>query len=45
MLDRIEFAAPFGALGRAVERAALARYMERLILERNRWLARELEER
>jgi ligand-binding SRPBCC domain-containing protein len=43
MLDRIEFAAPFGALGRAVERAGLARYMERLILERNRWLARELE--
>lgn len=43
MTDRIEFAAPFGPLGRLAERVVLVRYMERLILERNSWLKRELE--
>lgn len=38
MVDRIEFAAPFGPLGRLVERLVLARYLERLIEKRNRHL-------
>ncbi|SJM66126.1 SRPBCC family protein [Gulosibacter sp. 10] len=43
MIDRIEFAAPLGVLGRLVERMVLTSYMERLILQRNRWLKRALE--
>ena len=43
MVDRIEFEAPLGPLGRFVERAILARYMRRLIESRNRWLAETLE--
>ncbi|WP_026553742.1 SRPBCC family protein [Arthrobacter sp. 35W] len=39
MTDRIEFSAPFGLLGRAVEKLVLARYLKRLIEERNRYLA------
>lgn len=38
MTDRIEFAAPFGLIGRAVEAAFLARYMRRLIEIRNSYL-------
>jgi ligand-binding SRPBCC domain-containing protein len=38
MIDRVEFSAPFGALGRAVERLVLARYLQALIRERNRYL-------
>ncbi len=43
MVDRIEFRAPCGVLGRCVEKLFLARYMERLIAQRNEWLQRELE--
>ena len=34
MTDRIEFTAPFGPLGRLVERVILRRYLERLIVSR-----------
>jgi ligand-binding SRPBCC domain-containing protein len=39
MVDRIEFAAPFGPIGRLVEKVVLARYLQRLIERRNRHLA------
>ncbi|MDQ0663322.1 ligand-binding SRPBCC domain-containing protein [Arthrobacter ulcerisalmonis] len=39
MVDRVEFTAPLGVLGRAVERLFLARYLERLIIRRGRFLA------
>lgn len=39
MTDRVEFTAPSGILGRAVERLVLARYLERLITARGRYLA------
>ena len=39
MLDRIEFSAPFGPLGRLVEKAVLGRYLKQLIETRNRHLA------
>jgi ligand-binding SRPBCC domain-containing protein len=39
MVDRIGFEAPFGLLGRLVERLILARYLQRLIETRNRHLA------
>lgn len=39
MIDRIRFDAPFGLIGRAVEKLVLARYMQRLIEERGRFLA------
>lgn len=45
MVDRVEFAAPFGVLGRVVEGLLLTRYVERLIRQRNAWLVRELEGR
>ena len=38
MLDYVEFTAPFGVLGRLVEKAFLSRYMQHLIEERNRYL-------
>ena len=38
MVDRIEFAAPFGPVGRVVERLVLARYLHTLIETRNRHL-------
>ncbi|MGW9404144.1 SRPBCC family protein [Arthrobacter sp. NPDC055585] len=38
MIDRIEFEAPFGVLGRAVEKLVLAGYLRKLIEERNRYL-------
>lgn len=38
MIDRISFAAPLGILGRVAERLVLARYMKRLIEERNDYL-------
>ncbi|ACL40778.1 conserved hypothetical protein [Pseudarthrobacter chlorophenolicus A6] len=41
MTDRVEFSAPLGVLGRAVERFVLRRYLERLIIDRGRFLARE----
>lgn len=39
MVDRIEFAAPFGPIGRLVEKLVLGRYLQRLIETRNRHLA------
>lgn len=42
MADRVTFAAPFGVLGRCVERAFLARYMARLIDARNAFLADQM---
>lgn len=38
MMDHVEFTAPFGVLGRLVEKAFLGRYMQHLIEERNRYL-------
>lgn len=39
MIDRVEFEAPFGPVGRIVEKLILARYMRKLIEARNRHLA------
>lgn len=39
MVDRIEFVAPFGLLGRVAEKLVLARYLRTLIEARNRHLA------
>lgn len=41
MVDRIEFAAPLGALGRLAEKLVLARYLENLITTRNRYLVKD----
>lgn len=41
MVDRIEFSAPFGLLGRLVEKMVLARYLQNLIETRNQHLAGE----
>ena len=38
MIDRVSFAAPLGFLGRFVERLVLAKYMRRLIEQRNGYL-------
>jgi ligand-binding SRPBCC domain-containing protein len=38
MTEKVEFAAPFGVLGRAVERLVLATYMPGLVRTRNRYL-------
>lgn len=38
MVDRIEFTAPFGLVGRVVERLVLARYLRTLVETRNRHL-------
>lgn len=45
MIDRVEFAAPFGVLGRIAEKLVLDRYLERLIRRRSQWLKCELEGR
>jgi ligand-binding SRPBCC domain-containing protein len=39
MVDRIEFEAPFGPIGRLAEKLLLGRYLQRLIETRNRHLA------
>lgn len=39
MIDRIEFEAPFGLLGRLVEKLVLGRYLKKLIETRNEHLA------
>jgi len=39
MVDRIEFAAPLGIVGRLMEKLVLARYLQKLIETRNRHLA------
>ena len=38
MVDRIEFEAPFGPIGRLAERLVLARYLRKLIEMRNQYL-------
>ena len=38
MVDRIEFAAPFGPMGRLVEKLVLTRYLHELIEQRNQHL-------
>lgn len=38
MIDRVSFAAPLGLLGRIVERLVLAKYMRKLIEQRNLFL-------
>lgn len=43
MRDIIDFAAPWGPLGRLADRLVLDRYMRSLIVERNAWLKTELE--
>lgn len=45
MIDRIEFDAPLGPLGRLVERALLGSYLPKLIRERNDFLKRTAESR
>ncbi|MFH5879598.1 cyclase [Arthrobacter sp. NA-172] len=40
MIDRVEFAAPFGVVGRIAEKAVLGKYLRNLIEQRNRYLAR-----
>lgn len=42
MVDRIEFVAPFGPIGRMAEKLVLGRYLRRLIETRNRHLAGDL---
>jgi len=42
MVDEVSFRAPLGPLGRLAERVALARYLPRLIADRNALLAEEL---
>lgn len=44
VLDKIDFAAPLGPLGRLVERAVLASHMRELIETRNRYLKDAAEE-
>ena len=39
MTDVVEFTAPFGPVGRTVERLVLVRYMTDLLRRRNQWLA------
>ena len=43
MVDHIEFDAPLGPLGLIAERIVLGAYLPKLIVERNRFLKRELE--
>lgn len=43
MVDRIEFQAPLGAIGRVVERILLGRYLRHLIEVRNSFLKAEAE--
>lgn len=45
MVDRIEFEAPFGPLGRLMEKLVLARYLRKLIESRNRFLVEDWRER
>ncbi|TQJ33470.1 SRPBCC family protein [Arthrobacter sp. SLBN-122] len=45
MVDRVEFTAPLGVLGRAVERLFLAQYLERLIAQRGGFLAGDADRR
>ena len=42
MTDVVDFASPFGALGKMADAMILTRYMGRLLAQRNRWLAETL---
>ena len=44
MSDHIRFVAPFGVVGRVVERLVLGAYLPKLIIERNEYLKVRLEE-
>jgi ligand-binding SRPBCC domain-containing protein len=39
MVDRVEFATPFGPIGRLAEKLVLVRYLQQLIETRNQHLA------
>jgi ligand-binding SRPBCC domain-containing protein len=43
MVDRIQFTAPLGPLGRLVEKLVLERYLKKLIKTRNSFLVERLE--
>lgn len=43
MIDRLDFAAPGGALGRLLDRVLLSSYLERLLIERNEVIKRVAE--
>jgi ligand-binding SRPBCC domain-containing protein len=43
MVDTVGFASPLGPVGRAVDGLVLARYMRRLVEQRNEWLRETLE--
>jgi len=43
MRDVLEFESPFGFVGRVVDRVVLAKYLERLLVERNRVIKHEAE--
>lgn len=45
MIDRIRFDAPGGPIGRLVERAVLASYLQKLIAVRGEYLKAEAERR
>ena len=45
MIDRVEFVAPLGAVGRLVERFVLAGYLRKLIEERGAFLKQQAEKR
>lgn len=45
MTDTVDFASPYGPLGRAVDRLFLTRYMARLLEQRNTWLSDTLANR
>jgi ligand-binding SRPBCC domain-containing protein len=43
MIDRLDFAAPLGPLGRLVDRLVLSSYLERFLVERNALITRVAE--
>ena len=43
MVDTVVFASPLGPAGRAVDRLVLARYLRRLVEQRNEWLRETFE--
>ena len=43
MIDRVRFDAPFGLIGRLIERAVLASYLQKLIAVRDDYLKAEAE--
>lgn len=45
MIDNVQYTAPLGPLGRAVDALGLEQYTRRLMDQRNAWLKEELESR